>query len=278
VRSWPWILVALATIIIYPELPENRLGYALAIRDFLPGGFRGLMVIAMFAAYMSTISSQLNWGASFVVNDLFIRFGSKNKRYTQRQLVQVGRVATFIIMLLSLIPTYLADTIQELWHFLISCGAGLGLVLILRWYWWRVNAWSEITATFIPLFLLPVSTHVLQFTFPNSLYFIVGTTSLCWIVVTYLTNPVEYETLQKFYEKVHPQGAWAGFQKNGRTLSFDGWLFVSWIASVIMIYAALFSIGYLVLHEWRSMVYWFLALFGSFFILRLSMQKSDKMT
>ncbi len=149
-RPWPWILVGLASLVLYPELGANekRLGFVMAMKDFLPAGLMGLLLVAFLAAYMSTISTQLNWGASYLVNDFYLRFFEPGA--SQKKLIKVSRIVTFLLMIIAVFATSQMNSISGVWQFIIECGAGLGLVLILRWYWWRINAWSEITATIAP--------------------------------------------------------------------------------------------------------------------------------
>ncbi|MBR9974411.1 MAG: Na+:solute symporter, partial [Bacteroidetes bacterium] len=149
-RPWPWILVALASLLLYPQLEggDVRLGYIYAMNDYLSPGLKGLLVAAFFAAYMSTIATHLNWGTSYLIHDLWRRFAAKDR--SERHYVLVSRITTVLLMLASLLVTSMLETIAGTWQFIIECGAGLGLVLLLRWYWWRVNAWSEIAATLTP--------------------------------------------------------------------------------------------------------------------------------
>ena len=276
-RPWPWILVALSTLVLFPELDAStaRQGYVMAIRDFMPVGLKGVMLVALFAAYMSTISTQLNWGASFVVNDVVRPLRNTGHSLNEKKLVAYSRLATYVLMVLSLVPTLLSDTITGLWEFLIACGAGLGLVLILRWYWWRVNAWSEITATFLPVMLLPVSTRLLHLDFPNSLFFIVGFTTLGWILVTLVTKPEKMEHLENFYQKVHPSGVWKLEGIKRKDYPLRPWLFVSWGSSVLFVYGLLFSLGYLLFRDWQPGFIWLTVSVLALGVLVLSMRKSN---
>jgi Na+/proline symporter len=213
-RPWPWIIVGLASLVLYPELgaDEKRLGYVYAMRDYLPVGVKGLLVAAFFAAYMSTIATQLNWGTSYIINDFYRRFLHPGAE--ERHFVLVSRVTTILIMALSLLITGFLDTISGAWAFIIEAGAGLGLVLILRWYWWRINAWSEITAMLTPFVVFGYIRVFTSIVFPESLYFIVGITTIVWIAATFLTAPVELDKLVSFYRRVHPGGA--GWKKVAR--------------------------------------------------------------
>ena len=247
IRPWPWILVGLASLILYPELgpDQKRLGYVWAMRDYLPSGLKGLLVAAFFAAYMSTISTQLNWGTSYIINDFYKRFVKPEAG--ERDLVRLSRITTIVVMALSLGATTILDTISGAWAFIIEAGAGLGLVLILRWYWWRINAWSEIAAMVTPLVAYGYLRAATSVQFPETLYYIVAITTVVWIVVTMLTRPADEETLKRFFRRVHPGGpGWARVARLVPEVRPDrgyGRLFVDWIAGVALVYAVLFAIG-----------------------------------
>ncbi len=253
IRPWPWIIVGLASLVLYPALgpDEKRLGYVFAMRDHLPIGLKGLLVASFFAAYMSTIATQLNWGTSYIMNDFYRRF--VNPAANDRSLVRIARITTILIMLLSLLVTAMLDTISGAWTFIIEAGAGLGLVLILRWYWWRVNAWSEIAAMITPVIAYGVLTRFTAIHFPETLFYIVGITTIVWILVTYMTAPVPEATLKEFYRRVHPGGI--GWRPVARLLpdvqgdeGFAG-LFLDWLAGIVLVYAMLFGIGKLIFGE-----------------------------
>jgi len=201
IRPWPWIIVGLATLVLYPELSpeEKRLGYVYAMRDYLPAGLKGMLVASFFAAYMSTIATQLNWGTSYVINDFYKRFVRASAG--ESQLVRVSRISTIVIMALSLIVTMMLDTISGAWTFIIEAGAGLGLVLILRWFWWRINAWSEIAAMVTPLLVYGGFRVFTNIEFPESLFWIVGITTVVWLAVTFVTKPVDEVKLKDFYPR-----------------------------------------------------------------------------
>lgn len=253
VRPWPWILVGLATLILYPDLSpaDKKLGYVYAMRDFLPTGLKGLLVASFFAAYMSTLATQLNWGASYVINDLYKRF--MRPAATERNLVAVSRLTTLVIMAVSVIATQYIDTISGAWSFIIEAGAGLGLVLILRWFWWRINAWSEISAMITPLVVTGAMKLWWPMAFPESLFVIVGITTVVWLVVTFATRPVDDQHLVAFYRRVHPGGVgWKRVEALAPDVQGDqdhGTLLSSWIAGVVLIYGALFGVGSLILGD-----------------------------
>jgi len=278
VRPWPWILVGLATLVLYPELgPEQRrLGYVFAMRDYLPAGLKGIMVAAFFAAFMSTIATQLNWGTSYVINDFYNRFVRRDA--TQIHLVFVSRLTTGLVMILSLIVTGLLDTISGAWTFIIEASAGLGLVLILRWFWWRVNAWSEISAMFAPIIIYGVLKLYTNIQFPESLFVIVGGTTITWLAVTFLTRPTDEEHLKKFYIRVHPGGAgWSRIAALLPDVKGDrgyGTLFLSWLAGIVLVYSTLFGVGELILGSVTlAFTYIAIALLAAVVIYRLMAQR-----
>ncbi|HXG38810.1 MAG TPA: sodium:solute symporter family protein [Bacteroidota bacterium] len=262
VRPWPWIIVGLATLVLYPDLgpADKKLGYVYAMRDYLPAGLKGMLVASFFAAYMSTIATQLNWGTSYIINDFYKRFFKPQAE--EKQLVFVSRVTTLIVMVFSIILTLLLDTISGAWAFIIEASAGLGLVLILRWFWWRINAWSEIAAMVAPLFIYAYIKFATSVQFPESLFYIVSLTTVVWLAVTFLTKPTDQVTLQNFYRRVHPGGA--GWKKIAVTLpdvqgdSGYGGLLMNWFAGVVLVYAALFGIGKLIFGEIGSALLFFL--------------------
>jgi SSS family solute:Na+ symporter len=249
IRPWPWIIVALCAVVLYPDLAvaDKKLGYVMAMKEFLPTGMKGLLLAAFLAAYMSTISTQLNWGAGYVVNDFVHRFVKPD--YSQKQLVKLSRIITLVIMALALVATSFMDSISGVWTFLIECGAGLGLVLILRWYWSRINAWSEITATLAPFIFYAMAKFVWQLDFPNSFFFTIAFTTVSWVVVTLITKPEPQAQLLKFYNQVQPNGWWKSV--SGENLKVDNMLFkvIGWISAIILIYGSLFGIGYFILGD-----------------------------
>jgi solute:Na+ symporter, SSS family len=277
-RPWPWIIVGLCTLVVYPGLVEDaerRAAYVHAMQDFLPAGLQGLMLVAFLAAYMSTISTQLNWGSSYVINDIYKRFYRKEKSFAnteqaEKHYVQMSKIATIVIMLFALGVTPFLTSVSKAWEFIFSCGAGLGFVLILRWWWWRINAKTEIVATIAPF--IPYSYFSLVF-MPNLkandidafnawesghyVYFItVGFTVLAALATVFLTKPESKETLAAFYKKVQPGGWWApvaegvGTKAKAQVLP----LVVCWISAVIFTYSLLFLTGSLIFKEWNQVL------------------------
>lgn len=255
VRPWPWILVALATLVLYPDLGPDakRMGYVYAMRDYLAPGLKGLLVASFFAAFMSTIATQLNWGTSYVINDFYRRF--VRPQAGQRELVAASRATTLLLMILSLVAMTILPTISSAWAFVLEAGAGLGLVLILRWYWWRVSAWSEIAAMVAAMASYAFVRFGLRVPFPQSLFVIVGLTTAAWLIATFLTRPTDAATLERFYRRVRPGGP--GWKKVALSCpdvrpdpGFSG-LFVAWGAGVVLVYAMLFAVGRAIFGAWR---------------------------
>jgi Na+/proline symporter len=252
IRPWPWIIVGLAALVLYPELPAEsaKLGYVYAMRDFLPAGLKGLLLVAFISAYMSTISTQLNWGSGYVINDLYQRF--INKDASDKHYVMASRVMTIVLMILGLYMSTFINSISGTWEFIMQCGAGLGLVLILRWYWWRINAWSEISATIAP-FVATAICYYKGIEFPEAFLLTVAYTTVIWLIVTFMTNPTDEKVLHHFYQKVRPGGAWPQRFKAGVEGSSNmGILVLCWLLGITLTYSALFFIGKLLFLEWQN--------------------------
>jgi len=292
-RPWPWIVVGLCAIVVYPDLAMNEAGngFVMAMRDFMPTGLRGLLFTAFLGAYMSTISTQLNWGASYLTNDLYKRHIEENgKEISQKQLVKVGRIFTVVIMVIALVITSFIDTIDGAARFLIASSAGLGAVLILRWYWSRINIWSEISATLAPIIGYTLSKFVLapmldveigpdeiQNNFIANEGILLCTTlftTIVWLLVTYLTKPESDETLKKFYIQVEPEGGWNNIREKlglPKTKSQIPILIICWISATALTYSTLFLIGKLIFQDYYHAIINLVIAITSFIILRYFM-------
>ena len=252
-RPWPWVIVALCSLVLYPNLPAEHKGegFVMVIGQLLPPGLVGLLLAAFLAAYMSTISSQLNWGCSYIINDLYRPFihPDANEKYY----VRVSRVTTFILMICSLFVTSKLERISDAWKFMLECSGGIGLVLILRWFWWRINAWSEIAALVAPFIIYPLLKFHYKVEFPTSLLIIVAWSTLVWLVVTFLTPPTDQATLLTFYKKVHPAGAlWKPIARKLPDVKGDSgyaMLFVDWLVGSLCVLCCLFGVGKLIFGE-----------------------------
>lgn len=269
-RPWPWIIVALCALVLYPELsPEDKkLGYVMAMKDFLPDGMKGLLLIAFFSAYMSTISTQLNWASSYLINDVYKEF--INKKADDKELVKASRIGTLLLMLIALFATSQITSIAGVWMFIIECGAGLGLVLILRWYWWRVNAWSEISATVAPFVAYAVARYAFNWEFPNSFFFTVSFTTVVWLLTTFLTRPTDKEKLQSFYNLIKPDGNWKPFRNPDEPHKSNiGKLLICWISAIALAYSALFMTGSIIFSFWTEAIIYGVILVVSLVILRI---------
>src|SRR5215211_4661428 len=220
-RPWPWIIVALASILVFPSLDDIRrafpyvdpslIGHDMAypaMLTFLPAGLLGLMVAGLLAAYVSTISTHLNWGTSYIVHDFYRRFMKPGQ--TEKHYIMVGRLVTAALMTVAAGLTFVLDTAQASFNLLLSVGAGTGLIYLLRWYWWRINAWSEIAAM-VSSFAVAVGFFIAGKTgaaipATTSLLITVAVTTVVWVAATYLTSPTDRATLVEFYRLVRPAG------------------------------------------------------------------------
>ncbi|MFO8023010.1 MAG: sodium:solute symporter family protein [Perlabentimonas sp.] len=251
IRPWPWIIVALVTLVLYPDAPDRGATYVMVIRDIMPTGWLGLLMAAFLAAYMSTMASQMVWGTSYVVNDFVKPFVKPNA--TEKYYVKISRVATFILMLFSLIVTTQFSKISDAWRFILACSGGIGLVLILRWFWWRINAWSEISAMLAPFLVYPWLKAYTNLAFEPILLITVGVSTVIWILVTFTTPPTDTETLKDFYRKVHPGGlGWNPISKLLPNIIGDSgfkYLWYAWFGGCITVLCFLFGTGKLLLKE-----------------------------
>jgi Na+/proline symporter len=228
--------------------------------EYLPNGFRGLLLASFAAAYMSTISTQMNWGSSYLVNDFYRRFIRKSA--TERHYVFVSRVATFITMLLSVIVTYFMNRITGGWELVLTLGAGTGLVYILRWYWWRINAWSEIAAMSAALVVSTGLTWGGIFDsgtpagFAQTILTTVAITTVVWLIATFATSAEPQDKLITFYELVRPAGpGWsriAAISSVGRAAGGERLApgFLNWILGIAVVYATLFALGEVLFGYW----------------------------
>jgi Na+/proline symporter len=277
-RPWPWIIVALASLVVFPDLTsiqeafpnvaEDKLGHDLAYSAMLtklPSGLLGLVLASLVAAYMSTISTHLNWGSSYIVNDFYKQHINKNA--DEKELVNIGRLSTVLLMVFSALFALVLQNALQLFDIILMFGAGTGLIFILRWFWWRINAWSEISAMFVS----GIVSMLIAFTPLGDLLFgtagvlpswskfplIVLITSIVWIVVTFMTQPEDSDVLETFYKKTQPGGP--GWDKivneakaNGTTIvaAKEGWSVPSGILAMlvgcVLIYSVMFTTGNLI--------------------------------
>jgi Na+/proline symporter len=276
-RPWPWILVALASLVVYPDIASiheafpnvavDKLGHDLAYSAMLtklPSGLLGLVLASLIAAYMSTISTQLNWGSSYIVYDFYKQ--QINPNASEKRLVAVGRLSTVVLMVFSAVLALLLQNALQLFEVLLVFGAGTGLIFILRWFWWRINAWSEITAMFasgiisiilkltaVGPFLFAAETGV----FPDwaEYPFVVVVTTIIWLTATYMTQPESKQVLQDFYKKIQPGGpGWSKVIRESKDENVEivntkeKWSVPSGITAMllgcVLIYSCMFATGY----------------------------------
>jgi Na+/proline symporter len=261
-RPWPWVIVALASLIIYPDLASitarfpgldpsivrNDLAYP-AMLVFLPHGLLGLVVASLAAAYMSTISTHLNWGASYIVDDVYKRFVAPDR--SERHYVSVARVSTVgLIILAGIVSLWLENALQA-FQILLQIGAGTGLIFLLRWFWWRISAWSELSAmiiSFLVAIYFEVVHEALGFAAVHpSLKLVLGVaiTSVVWLTVTLLTPATDKATLQAFYDRIRPFNfGWRGAVETGPVEGSFSAAMMSWFLGCVVVYSALFGTGY----------------------------------
>ncbi|MBI3667520.1 MAG: Na+:solute symporter [Acidobacteria bacterium] len=267
-RPWPWILVGLVSLILFPNLSDPESGYVRVMIACLPAALRGFMVAAFAAAFMSTIGTQLNWGASYLINDFYRRF--LRPEASERHHVAASQAATVLLAVASAVVTFYLESIAGAWKLLLVTGAGTGTVLILRWFWWRINAWSEVSAMaaafavslYLQLGLGWSSDDPIGFA--KIMLLTVAATTAVWLVVTFLTAPEKEETLLAFYRRVRPSPLlWGPIAAQASDTSSPESLdrnFLHWAAGCLLIYASLFGIGKIILREWgQGMVFLVLA-------------------
>ncbi|HEV2352399.1 MAG TPA: sodium:solute symporter family protein [Terriglobia bacterium] len=263
IRSWPWILTALASIILYPDLKnkETGIGFIKVWVDYLPHAWSGLMLAAFAAAYMSTIATQLNWGSSYIVNDFYRRFLSPGK--PERHYVSASKVATALLAVLGAGVSLVMTSVAGAWQLLLGVGAGTGAVYLLRWYWWRINAWSEVsamTAAAVTTALLQIKLNgeaLIQFSgtasevFAKTLLLTILITSVVWITVTLMTDPEPQSKLLEFYKRVRPGiTGWkpiAALAPEIAPVHDVLYNLMDWLLGCLMVYMAMFGIGEMLL-------------------------------
>jgi Na+/proline symporter len=291
-RPWPWIITGLATVLLYPNgvgpTGDHEAAYVQAFVDLLPTPWRGFMMAGFAAAYMSTVGTQLNWGASYLVNDFYKRF--INKTASEKHYVFVSRWATVLLFLASVGVTMNLTTVEGAWKFLLALGSGTGLVLILRWYWWRINAWSEISAMISSFVVSLTAIITVKSRFPDNdlrgdawvMLITVAVSTIVWLAVTYLTAPEPDSTLNAFYERVRPGGP--GWRRVSERLGYGGesipggalqW--TNWIAGIVAVYASLFGVGKLIFGEiMTGVIMLIVALFAFLWIARSFREEESK--
>ncbi|MDP7072080.1 MAG: Na+:solute symporter, partial [Candidatus Marinimicrobia bacterium] len=269
-RVWPWIAVALASMVVFPVIPDSyadlgsKAGYPLIMNEYLGSGLKGLLIVSFLAAFMSTIDTHLNWGASYLVNDIYKRF-IKNDG-SQHHYVLVSRIITVILMVCAAFVAINMQSISKAWEFIYAMGAGIGAVLILRWFWWRINAWTEISALLtsivitivleliawqqtiladIPYALFNRAPVLFGITLQvhHKLMIIVPAAIIVWICITFLTKPESERTLTTFYDRVQPGGWWGSFAIKSDMQPVTQGFFLNWIAGTALIYGLNFAIG-----------------------------------
>jgi len=258
VRPWPWLILSFAALAMFPNLrslPDPGVGMPMIIREIAPVGIRGLILVAFFAAFMSTIATQINWGASYLVNDFYARFirpGSDD-----RQLTRMSRLASVLVLTLGGIATWLMRdfSVDQAWKFLAALGAGTGAVFMLRWYWWRINAWTEIVAMVASLVFFVIVAEVVERN-EYRMAIVAALTIAAWLIATFVTKPESPEILQRFYRKVRPGGpGWKPVAAAAPDVSADRNLGTSILAALFatgIVYLTLPGVGHIIFGHWLA--------------------------
>jgi Na+/proline symporter len=277
VRTWPWIIVALVALALYPDLEDKELGYPMLMLDFLPAGILGLVVASLLAAFMSTMSTLINWSASYMTNDLYARF--LRPQAGNSELVAAARVSSVLVTIIAGFAAFQSESIGTVYRLILALGTGPGLVLILRWYWWRINAWAEFAAmlagfTVGALTSLQRDWNPLQVDdFGLRLMITAGITLLIWVPVMLLTRPEPDEKLDSFYTRVRPGGpGWKRQrERTGVPPAQDlGRDLLRVVAGLAFLFGTMFGIGALLLLRWNTLILMtLLAVAGMYALLRL---------
>ncbi|MGP1372633.1 MAG: sodium:solute symporter family protein [Almyronema sp.] len=275
VRTWPWIVVALAAMVLYPDLADRELGYPKLMLDFLPPVLLGIVVASLIAAFMSTVSTLINWGASYLTNDLYGRFIRPGA--SQAELVLAGQIASIIVTILGAIAAFYFQNITTVFRLVIAIGTGPGLVLILRWFWWRINAAAELASMlagfFIGLFTSVIPLFMIE-DFGLRLLVTAAITTVIWVAVMLMTPPEASETLDRFYSKVRPGGPGWHRQRIRTGLSPAQDLRIDLqrvVAALLLLFGAMFAVGgFLLLQSLTGWLALVVAVLGAVWLQRLS--------
>lgn len=281
-RVWPWIVVAMVSIVAFPIIPESfaelgaKAGYPLVMQTVLGAGMKGLLVVSFLAAFMSTIDTHLNWGTSYLINDVYKRFFKPENHFSsdaqaQKHYVVVSRLITVGMMLFAAFFAMKMQSVSKAWEFIFAMGAGIGLVLVLRWFWWRINAWSEITALLTSMLItigleVTAAIQTIQAGIPYTLFgrapilfglelqvhhkllIIVPISVIAWISVTFLTKPETNDTLNTFYKRVQPGGWWGPISSHIESTmpSVADGFFGNWVSGLALVWGSTFAIGHFI--------------------------------
>lgn len=236
-RSWPWIITALASLVLFPELADHERAYPRLITALLPAGLRGFMVASFFAAFMSTMSTHLNWGSSYFVNDFYRRFVVR--KAGEQHYVRVAKATSFALAVAAMIVAFFTESIGQVFTFVLNLTAAIGPVYFLRWFWWRISPWSEITATAVSLPIILARPYFFQFfgiepNLPMNLLVMIFGSALFWVPVTYLTPSTAEVTLENFYRRVRPPGFWRGRRSPNESWCHDLRLWITSTAALAL--------------------------------------------
>lgn len=262
IRTWPWVITALASLMLYPTLSDHELAYPKMMLDLLPSGVLGIMLASFMAAFMSTITSQINWGASYLLNDVYRRFLIKNQN--DRHYLKMSWFFSVLVLLFGALAAYLANSVTSAFQFVITLGSGVGPIYLLRWLWWRINAWSELTALILSTVLAALWVFVQPqwATFSIKLILTAFPTLIVAIIVSFLTQPTDRKKLIEFYQKTTPPGWWQPIreclkqdhsidnqrlQKQSKNCGIT--IIINWLFGVSLIFGTMFGLGLMLLHS-----------------------------
>jgi len=273
-RPWPWIIIALASLVIFPDLQSLEVAFPHVEKDIvkhdlaypammslLPNGLLGVIVASLIAAFMSTISTHLNWGSSYVTHDFYHRF--INPKASQAELVNVARINTLLLMVLAAIAALYLKNAKEAFDIIVLVGAGTGLIYILRWFWWRINAFSELSAMIVSFIIAYYFKFHYGGDMPGHFQLLtsVGLTTICWLAVTFMTQPTDNKILASFYNKIKPYpGGWKRFldrenieidQQGKQNLGLE---LIAMLAGSLLVYSVLFSTGYFIYGQYQAAI------------------------
>lgn len=286
-RTWPWIMVALVSLVLFPleyDSVGNILGdresyYPIIMTKVMPIGMLGLGFTSLMAALMSTVDTHLNWGASYLTNDIYRRF--LKPEATEKQMVLFSRIMIIVITVLAVIVSSQMNSIEGAWKFFINAASGLGIAQLVRWFWWRANAWTEISSMITAL----VATVLAPILFPElakdvnfDSYALIGITLSSFVVsiiVTYMTKPVDEKVLQNFIDKCEPIGIWKGAGYSSAAVKGFGYSFVMWILGLTCSFSGLFSIGYFLMLRPGLGAFNLVLALVSFFVLNKMIENED---
>ncbi|MFH1726939.1 MAG: sodium:solute symporter family protein [Pseudomonadota bacterium] len=276
IQTWPWIITALCSVVVFGEVADPEMTYPMMMAKVLPVGILGLVVVALLGAFMSTIDTHLNLGGSYIINDIYRRFINKNA--SEKHYVFMSRIMMLVILILSVCIALIMDSVTSAWKFIMAFSSGAAVTWILRWFWWRLNAWTEISA----MLASGIVTTLLQYQFPDMVFslrimLIISISTVIWLVVTFLTKPVDEKVLLEFVKKVGPGSpGWRYIYKkyNVETSMYFGRAVVNFFLGLVVLFGVNFGIGNILLQSYLYGIFLLIAA-GISFLIILKRLKQD---